>query len=57
MSTVAKETRISSVGMTPNPVNAASVYLIQIGASEVAHTWGDWASSTWSALASLKWGE
>lgn len=57
MSTVAKETRISSVGMTPNPVNAASVYLIQIGASEVSHTWGDWASSTWSALASLKWGE
>lgn len=57
MSSVAKEVQFSFIGITPNPVNASSTYLIQVGVSEVMHTWNDWASNTWQQLGAMMWGE
>jgi len=53
---LASDVEITSVGLTPNPVNVSSTLLAQVGAQVTVHTWSDWASSTWGGVAALTWG-
>lgn len=57
MSSAAKEMVFNFFGVTPNPVNTSGTFLIQVGVSEVAHVWNDWASTTWQQLGAMMWGE
>ena len=52
---VSKDVSITFIGITPNPVQTQGAYLVQVGATPIVHTWGDWSSSTWGSLASMKW--
>jgi len=53
---LATDLAVDSVGLTPNPVDVGGVYLVQIGVVEDPHIWSDWASTTWSEVASMEWG-
>jgi len=53
---LANDVVINSVGLTPNPVNASSTYLAQVGAEVDVHTWGDWSSTSWASVAGITWG-
>lgn len=53
---LASDVVVTSIGLTPNPVNASSTYLAQVGAEVDVHTWDDWASATWESVAAMTWG-
>lgn len=56
MSSLAKDIQITFVGLTPNPVNVLSAYLVSVGVVEVDRVWMDWASTIWANVESLTWG-
>jgi len=56
MSSAARDIQITSVGLTPNPVNTEATSLVQIGVAEIIYTWGDWASNRWTELGAMMWG-
>lgn len=53
---VSKSAEITFFGITPNPVDTQSAYLVQAGASESYNTWSKHATSKWADLSAMKWG-
>lgn len=52
---MANDTVVDSVGLSPNPIDSGEAFLIDVQARNRT-TWEDYATDSWSDVSGLIWG-
>ena len=55
MTSIAMNTAVDSLTLSPNPIDSQEAFLIDVQAHSKG-TWGEYSSDTWSSVSSLTWG-